>query len=190
MHPTAQGTARYADRFPEFSVASFYRTTFSPRVFSLGIGTCLGESDDAADLACTGALIAAGEGGINFFDFAINHRHRRNNPETQLGFRTREELGEIRWYGAVTWAGFRKNDDFSLKRLAEIAAARLGIAFMASATLLQSRSLANMPDTVQALLPGLAGDAQRAIQFTHSPSGVGVAGVSPVGCEQNLRRYQ
>ncbi len=78
---------------------------------------------------------------------------------------------------------------------------------VASATLLQTRILANMPETVQQLLPGLASDAQRAIQFTRSTPGIavalvgmgqrehvlanlGVARVAPVGREQYLRLYQ
>ncbi|HWC97435.1 MAG TPA: aldo/keto reductase [Candidatus Sulfopaludibacter sp.] len=150
-----------------------------------------------------------------------------HNPETQLGFRTREEFegrirraftrleqlveqGKIRWYGAATWEGFRKKDALSLPRLVEIAAEeggpdhhfrfiqmpfnlgmveayvdrpesaleiaeRLGIAVVASATLLQTRILANMPDSVQDKLPGLSSDAQRAIQFTRSTPGIDVA---------------
>jgi aryl-alcohol dehydrogenase-like predicted oxidoreductase len=300
MHATGEGTARYAERFPEYRNAGFYRTLFGLHVASLGIGTYLGEADDAADRAYTDALIAAAESGINFFDGAINYRGQRSercigaalrqvqrdeivvctkagfltagavpdslqpddvvgrmhsmapefladqidrsranlgvdtidvfylhNPETQLPFRTRPEFderirrafaqlerlveqGRIRWYGAATWEGFRKKDALSLPRLAEIAAqeggpehhfrfiqlpfnlgmveafvdrpenvleaaARLGIGVVASATLHQTRILANMPDTVQRLLPGLATDAQRAIQFTRSTPGVEVA---------------
>ena len=45
---------------------------------SLGIGTYLGAADDATDQAYTDALIAAGEGGINLFDSAINYRGQRS----------------------------------------------------------------------------------------------------------------
>jgi aryl-alcohol dehydrogenase-like predicted oxidoreductase len=326
MYATVEGTARYVDHFPEFRDAAFFRSVFGLQISSLGIGTCLGEADDAADRAYTDALIAAGENGINFFDCAINYRGQRSercigaalgrlqrdevvvctkagfltpgaipvsllpgdvvggmhslapgfladqiersrtnlgidtidifylhNPETQLGFRTPGEFedrirrafseleriveqGRIRWYGAATWEGFRQKDALSLPRLAEIAAeeggarhhfrfiqlpfnlgmveafvdrpesllqaaARLGIAVVASATLLQTRILANMPDTVQQLLPGLATDAQRAIQFTRSTPGIAVALVGMgrrehvlanlgVGREQYLRLYQ
>ena len=61
-----------------------------------------------------------------------------HNPETQLGFRTREEFevrirrafagmeqlvgqNKIRWYGTATWEGFRKPDALNLRRLVEIA---------------------------------------------------------------------
>jgi aryl-alcohol dehydrogenase-like predicted oxidoreductase len=54
-------------------------------------------------------------------------------------------------------------------------AARLGIAVIASASLLQTQVLEHMPDAVPGLLPGLASDAQRAIQFTRSTPGIAVA---------------
>lgn len=332
MHATSEGTARYAERFPVYRNAAFYRTVFGVQLSSLGAGTYLGEPNDAADQAYIDALIAAGENGINVFDCAINYRHQRSercigaalqhlqrdeilvctkagfltpgaipdflkpedvvgnmhsmspefladqiarsranlgvdtidvfylhNPETQLGFRTRHEFearirrafaqleqlvdqGWIRWYGAATWEGFRKKDALSLPRLVEIAAeeggpehhfrfiqlpfnlgmveaflerpesvlqaaGRLGVAVVASATLLQTRILANMPDAVQSLLSGLATDAQRAIQFTRSTPGIdialvgmgrrdhvlsnlGVAATAPLGREQYLRLYQ
>jgi aryl-alcohol dehydrogenase-like predicted oxidoreductase len=323
MYATAEGTARYVERYPEYRDAGFYRTVLGLKVSSLGIGTYF----DATE----GALIAAGEGGINFFDTAINYRRQQSerdigaalrklqrdeivvctkagfltpdaipdflesddvvggthsmaprfledqierslsnlgvetidvfylhNPETQLAFRRPDEFEnrlrrafgqmeqlvdqeKIRWYGCATWDGLRKRA-LSLPRLAEIAqeeggpehhfrfiqlpfnlgmveayldrpesllesAARLGIAVVASATLMQTRVLANMPDAVQELLPGLTSDAQRAIQFTRSTPGIlvalvgmgrrehvldnlGVAAVRPTTPEEYLRLYQ
>jgi aryl-alcohol dehydrogenase-like predicted oxidoreductase len=55
------------------------------------------------------------------------------------------------------------------------AASRLGIVAIASATLLQTRILSQMPDTVRELLPDLESDAQRAIQFARSTPGIAVA---------------
>jgi aryl-alcohol dehydrogenase-like predicted oxidoreductase len=329
---TKEGTTRYAARFARFREAAFYRVVRDLEVSSLGIGTYLGAVNDEADRNYTEALTAAGEGGLNFFDCAINYRHQRSeraigaalkhlvrdeivvctkagfltpgavpasldkadvvggmhsmapaflddqiersrsnmgvdtidvfylhNPETQLGFCTREEFegrigrafamlekladeGKIRWYGAATWDGFRKKNALNLSRLAEIAqqeggpehhfrfiqlpfnlsmveafvdkpesvletAARLEIAVIASATLMQTRVLANMPDAMQQVLPGLATDAQRAIQFTRSTPGIcvalvgmgrrehvlenlGVAGVPPAARDRYLRLYQ
>ena len=340
MFATAEGTIRYTDRFPRYRDAAFYQTVFGLRVSSLGIGTYLGGDDEAADRAYTDALIAAGEGGINFFDTAINYRNQRSercigaalerlqrdeivvctkagflvpgavpmilqkdevaggmhcispefltdqiersranlrvdtidvfylhNPETQLGFVARDvfesrirrafaclerlvEQLRIRRYGVATWDGFLKKGALSLPKLAEIAteeggpehhfrfvqlpfnlgmveaftgrpengaesggpesvlaaAARLGIAAVASATLQQARVLEHMPDTVADLLPGLAGNAQRAIQFTRSTPGIsvalvgmgrrehvvenlGVAKVPPAALEDYLRFY-
>ena len=78
MHATADATGRYAARFPGYLDRSFYRDVRGMQVSSLGIGTYLGGADDATDRAYTDALIAAGEGGINFFDCAINYRHQRS----------------------------------------------------------------------------------------------------------------
>ena len=86
------------------------------------------------------------------------------------------------------------------------AAARLGIAVIASATLSQGEALEHMPKAAAELLPGLT-NAQRAIQFTRSTPGVaaglvgmgrldhvlenlGVAHVAPITHEQYLRLYQ
>jgi predicted aldo/keto reductase-like oxidoreductase len=86
-------------------------------------------------------------------------------------------------------------------------AGREGITIVASAALWQGRVLEQMPDAVAELLPGLASDAQRAIQFTRSTPGItvalagmsdrehvkdnlGVAAVLPATHEQYLRFYE
>jgi aryl-alcohol dehydrogenase-like predicted oxidoreductase len=86
-------------------------------------------------------------------------------------------------------------------------AARLGISVVASATLMQTQILAQMPADIAKRLPGLETDAQRAIQFTRSTPGIsvalvgmsrrehvledlGIAKVPPVPREQYLRFYQ
>ncbi len=324
MYATAEGTGRYVNSRHDFMAAGFYRTVFDLKVSTLGIGTYLDASVEA--------LIVAGQGGINFFDTAINYRNQQSerdigkalehlqrdeivvctkagfltpgavpsflrpddvaggmhsmaprfledqidrsranlgvdtidvfylhNPETQLGFHAREDFEsrirrafahlekmadrqKIRRYGAATWDGFRKKDALNLQRLAQIAkeeggadhrfrflqlpfslgmveayvdrpdsvlsaAAGLGIAVVASATLMQAQVLGHMPDEVQKLLPGLDTDAQRAIQFTRSTPGIAAAlvGMSrpehvlenleiakspPVPPDQYLRLYQ
>ena len=87
------------------------------------------------------------------------------------------------------------------------AAARLGVAVVASASLMQARALGQMPDNLEQLLPGLETTAQRAIQFTRSTPGIavalagmgrrehvleniGVARVAPAAREQYQRFYQ
>ncbi len=300
MYATAEGTRRFASRHPDYQKAGFYRTVLDLQVSSLGIGTYLGETGEAANNAYAEALIRAGEGGINFFDTAINYRNQQSeraigtalrrlvrdeivvatkagfltpgavpefldrkdvaggmhsiaprfladqiersranmgvdtidvfylhNPETQLDYTPRtdfedrlrrafaqlERLAEeqkIRWFGAATWDGFRKPGSLDLARVAQIAAeeggaghrfrflqlpfnlamveaftgrprsvleqaAELGLVVVASATLMQARVLGQMPNPVAELLPGLATDAQRAIQFTRSTPGIAVA---------------
>ncbi|MGD0073786.1 MAG: aldo/keto reductase [Candidatus Binataceae bacterium] len=55
------------------------------------------------------------------------------------------------------------------------AATRMGVAVWASASILQGRLAARLPDIVGAAMEGLATDAQRAIQFVRSTPGVDVA---------------
>jgi aryl-alcohol dehydrogenase-like predicted oxidoreductase len=55
------------------------------------------------------------------------------------------------------------------------AAERLHIAVMSSASILQSRLASNLPDFIRRSLDGLATDAQRAIQFVRSTTGVTTA---------------
>jgi len=78
MHATTEGTTRYADRFPAFRDAAFYRTVHGLTVSTLGAGTYLGAPDDDADRAYTEALIAAGSGGVNLFDTALHYRNQRS----------------------------------------------------------------------------------------------------------------
>ena len=55
------------------------------------------------------------------------------------------------------------------------AAGKLGIYTMASAPMYQGRLAQNLPPVVAEFLPGLATDAQRALQFVRSTPGVGTA---------------
>jgi aryl-alcohol dehydrogenase-like predicted oxidoreductase len=151
-----------------------------------------------------------------------------HNPETQLGFISRDEFehriqlafgrleqlvaeGKIRYYGTATWDGYRRpagaRDALDLARLLEIAhesrgpqhhfrfiqlplnlampeaftngvlelAAKSGMAAVASATLSQARLARNLPESLAEKFPGLASDAQRAIQFTRSTPGITTA---------------
>ena len=69
-------------------------------------------------------------------------------------------------------------------------AAKSGIIVVASATLLQARLSRDLPQALAEKLPGLSTDAQRAIQFTRSTPGIGVAlvGMSDVAhVAENLK---
>jgi aryl-alcohol dehydrogenase-like predicted oxidoreductase len=81
---TPEGTARYRDRFLQFREAEHFRRP--ERVpgpdelwlSSIGLGTYLGEPDDAADVAYMEAIGTALRSGINVLDTAINYRHQRS----------------------------------------------------------------------------------------------------------------
>lgn len=99
---TPQGTARYRDRFPQLSEAEFFRRPEHVPgagelwLSSLGLGTYLGEPDDAADAEYIEAIRHAVRSGINVLDTAINYRHQRSerNIGTALGQAIAE--GEVR----------------------------------------------------------------------------------------------
>jgi aryl-alcohol dehydrogenase-like predicted oxidoreductase len=303
---TPEGTHRLAARFAAEQSAGFYRTASGLAVSSLGLGTYLGQPDDATDERYREAVQTAIRRGINVIDTAINYRSQRSeraigaalealfasgearrdelvictkagfltpgaipgfltpghtvgrmhsmdpdfiadqidrsranlgldtldvfylhNPETQLNYVSREDFanrvaaaferleflaaqGRIRFYGTATWEGYRTSGLLNLTGLAGMArraggddhhfrfiqlpynlgmveayaaepesvleqAARAGITVVASATLHQSRLAADLPEAVQEMIPGLATDAQRAIQFTRSAPGIAVA---------------
>ncbi|MGD0963711.1 MAG: aldo/keto reductase [Candidatus Acidiferrales bacterium] len=86
---TPQGTLRYAARFRGRSAAGHFREVPSGLVLSsIGIGTYLGEADEATDQAYSGAVVAAVEGGFNVVDTAINYRFQRS--ERSIGAALRE----------------------------------------------------------------------------------------------------
>ena len=80
MNPqaTAEGTARYTERFRGHSAAGHFREAHGLTLSSLGIGTYLGPPDDKIDASYTAAVVAAVENGINLIDAAINYRFQRS----------------------------------------------------------------------------------------------------------------
>jgi len=76
---TAQGTLRYAARFHGSAAPGHFREIPGGLVMSsIGIGTYLGEPDEATDRGYTESVIAAVEGGFNVIDTAINYRFQRS----------------------------------------------------------------------------------------------------------------
>ena len=116
-HATSEGTSKYARRFSGRAAPGHFRLIPDPAaaigtqgsasqssgehpedraplaaqhltVSSLGIGTYLGEADDATDAAYTEAVIAAVESGFNVVDTAINYRLQRS--ERSIGTALKE----------------------------------------------------------------------------------------------------
>jgi aryl-alcohol dehydrogenase-like predicted oxidoreductase len=81
---TPEGTARFRDRFPllrdrgHFRLAEQVSGAGSLCLSSIGLGTYLGEPDDAVDREYTQAIVAALRSGVNVLDTAINYRHQRS----------------------------------------------------------------------------------------------------------------
>ncbi|MGH7617135.1 MAG: aldo/keto reductase, partial [Gemmatimonadaceae bacterium] len=89
---TADGSARYADRFLGELAPTFYRpASFGVTVSSLGIGTYLGDTSDADDTAYQAAIRRAVASGINVIDTAINYRGQRS--ERAVGAALQQIIG-------------------------------------------------------------------------------------------------
>lgn len=75
-------------------MSGFYRVAQGLRLSSLGIGTYLGDADDATDRAYEAALHAAIDGGINVIDTSRNYRRERSERAIAraIAGRNRDEL--------------------------------------------------------------------------------------------------
>jgi aryl-alcohol dehydrogenase-like predicted oxidoreductase len=100
-HATAEGTERYSDRFPQLRGAGHFR---SPEhvsgandlwLSSIGLGTYLGEPDDATDQAYIEAIVTALRSGINLLDTAINYRHQRSERNIGAALAQLFRTGEL-----------------------------------------------------------------------------------------------
>jgi aryl-alcohol dehydrogenase-like predicted oxidoreductase len=75
-HATAEGTARYRDRYADRP--GHFRQAQGLWLSSIGLGTYLGEATDAIDKAYAQAIGRAVNLGCNVIDTAINYRHQRS----------------------------------------------------------------------------------------------------------------
>ena len=98
---TPEGTARYRDRFPQLRDTGHFRHPENVpgasqlSLSSIGLGTYLGEPDDAADRAYTEAITAALRSGINVLDTAINYRHQRSERNIGAALQQLIASGEL-----------------------------------------------------------------------------------------------
>ena len=95
---TAEGTARYRERFPELAQAGHFRHPARvPGVElwlpSIGLGTYLGEPDEAGDQRYSDAIAEALRSGVNLLDTAINYRHQRSERNIREALRTLIDAG-------------------------------------------------------------------------------------------------
>ncbi len=109
---TPQGTKDYAARFGSRAAQGHFREAAGGLlVSSIGIGTYLGEADAATDLRYTEAVVAAGEGGVNFIDTAINYRLQRSERSVGAALQSLVRRGYKREEFVVcTKAGFLTPD--------------------------------------------------------------------------------
>ncbi len=105
---TADATAGFVSRFGASKQSGFYKAFDNLQISSLGLGTYLGNTDEATDRAYTDAVAAAVRGGINFLDTAINYRHQRSERSIGAALAESVRTGEAQRNELVvaTKAGF------------------------------------------------------------------------------------
>ena len=100
-HATAEGTERYSDRFPQLRAGGHFRRPEQISgvndlwLSSIGLGTYLGEPDDATDQAYIEAIVTALRSGINLLDTAINYRHQRSERNIGAALAQLFRTGEL-----------------------------------------------------------------------------------------------
>jgi aryl-alcohol dehydrogenase-like predicted oxidoreductase len=77
-HATAEGTARYAERFAGRAAKNYFRLQHGLTLSSIGIGTYLGNPDEATDQSYANAIERAVQSGVNVIDTAANYRFQRS----------------------------------------------------------------------------------------------------------------
>lgn len=79
-HPcaTLEGTARYRKRLKERTDENHFRLEQNLWLSSIGMGTYLGDADEATDERYTEAVVRAVELGVNVIDTAANYRFQRS----------------------------------------------------------------------------------------------------------------
>ncbi|HEX2270812.1 MAG TPA: aldo/keto reductase [Pyrinomonadaceae bacterium] len=89
-HATAEGTARYSDRF---ATTNHFRQQHGLTLSSIGIGTYLGNPDEATDTGYANAIVRAVESGVNVIDTAANYRFQRSERTIGRALKTLVERG-------------------------------------------------------------------------------------------------
>ncbi len=98
-HATPEGAARYAERFATRAATNHFRRQQGLTLSSIGIGTYLGNPDEATDLSYANAVVRAVTSGVNVIDTAANYRFQRSERSIGRALKTlanegfeREEL--------------------------------------------------------------------------------------------------
>lgn len=90
-----QGTEKFKDRFKDGLSTGHFRKSQELWFSSIGIGSYLGEPDDATDLSYKEALKETVRFGVNVIDSAINYRCQRSERSFGEAIRELIEAGEI-----------------------------------------------------------------------------------------------
>ncbi|MGH9614282.1 MAG: aldo/keto reductase [Bryobacteraceae bacterium] len=92
------GTHDFASRFPDRQFAGFFREAHGLAVSSIGIGTYLGEMDEATDRGYTESVERAVRLGVNVIDTSLNYRHQRSERSVGAALRHLFACGDAGGY--------------------------------------------------------------------------------------------
>src|SRR5919106_5597040 len=92
-HATPEGTARYADRFATRAAKNHFRRQQGLTLSSIGIGTYLGNPDEATDLAYANTVARPVKSGVNVIDTAANYRFQRSERSIGRALKTLKTEG-------------------------------------------------------------------------------------------------
>jgi aryl-alcohol dehydrogenase-like predicted oxidoreductase len=95
-HATPEGTARYAERFANRAGRNHFRSQQGLTLSSIGIGTYLGNPDEATDLGYANAVVRAVTSGVNVIDTAANYRFQRSERSIGQALKTLANEGFAR----------------------------------------------------------------------------------------------
>lgn len=96
-----EGTRRFAKRFPALEAKSHFRSAEGVKhieqlwLSSLGLGTYLGDADDATDDLYRESVKTALRNGVNVVDTAINYRHQRSERAIGRAIKDLVSAGEF-----------------------------------------------------------------------------------------------
>jgi aryl-alcohol dehydrogenase-like predicted oxidoreductase len=92
-HATPEGTTRYAERFATRAAKNHFRLQQGLTLSSIGIGTYLGNPDEATDLNYANAVARAVTSGVNVIDTAANYRFQRSERSIGHALKTLRSEG-------------------------------------------------------------------------------------------------
>src|SRR5688500_17611151 len=92
-HATPDGTEHYRERFAAHAAENHFRPQQGLTLSSIGIGTYLGNPDEATDENYANAIVRAVESGVNVIDSAANYRFQRSERAIGRALKTLVDRG-------------------------------------------------------------------------------------------------
>ncbi|AFY58518.1 putative oxidoreductase, aryl-alcohol dehydrogenase like protein [Rivularia sp. PCC 7116] len=89
---TPQGTQGYKEKHQKHYDATYFRTADDLLISSIGLGTCLGKTDEQTNTLVENAVVESVRRGVNLIDTAISYRHQEGERSIGKGISQLIEL--------------------------------------------------------------------------------------------------